>query len=380
MTDERTEVRAVLEAVAADPPPTRLTVDGICAAARRSRWWAGLPALLRRLPMRRPSAPGPSAPGPSVPRPSVPRPSVPGPSVPGPSVPGPSVPRPSRRLAGRVATVAAVVAAVALLPGLVLLAVLTGGGGVSTSGGGMANAPPPTAVGVQVAGIVELATDRRTLTVQVTTGGCTGPVRLHLAERENAVVLTATPGPGAVALGTRCAGTASPVTLTAEMARPLGARQLIDGSTGLALLVLDESAVARVTYAPAGYRPGGACRPPSAVGGSRPTVPECTTVLAPARPGGRLSPVSVTQIFGSRPTQRAGPVWGPPTLLQVHRLPAQLRLGHLAGAHAGQPQYTRVLLWTEHGVNVTVSSGPAASPDRLPSAAELLRVADGVRW
>lgn len=122
------------------------------------------------------------------------------------------------------------------------------------------------------------------------------------------------------------------------------------------------------------------CRPPSAVGGSRPTVPECTTVLAPARPGGRLSPVSVTQIFGSRPTQRAGPVWGPPTLLQVHRLPAQLRLGHLAGAHAGQPQYTRVLLWTEHGVNVTVSSGPAASPDRLPSAAELLRVADGVRW
>ncbi len=157
-------------------------------------------------------------------------------------------------------------------------------------------------------------------------------------------------------------------------------RQLIDGSTGLALLVLDESAVARVTYAPAGYRPGGACRPPSAVGGSRPTVPESTTVLAPARPGGRLSPVSVTQIFGSRPTQRAGPVWGPPTLLQVHRLPAQLRLGHLAGAHAGQPQYTRVLLWTEHGVNVTVSSGPAASPDRLPSAAELLRVADGVRW
>src|SRR6266496_6102941 len=110
-------------------------------------------------------------------------------------------------------------------------------------------------------------------------------------------------------LGTRCAGTASPVTLTAEMARPLGARQLIDGSTGLALLVLDESAVARVTYAPAGYRPGGACRPPSAVGGSRPTVPESTTVLAPARPGGRLSPVSVTQIFGSRPTQRAGPVW-----------------------------------------------------------------------
>jgi CheY-like chemotaxis protein len=46
----------------------------------------------------------------------------------------------------------------------------------------------------------------------------------------------------------------------------------------------------------------------------------------------------------------------------------------------GQVWYTRQLLWTENGVDVTVSSGPADSPDALLSAAEMLRIGDGIRW
>jgi len=273
MTDERTEVREVLEALSADPPPTRLSVDEICSAARRARPRPAVAAWLRRL----------------------------------------SVPLPSGRLIAQVVAIAAIAA---VLPGLVLVGFLTSPqGGVSSTGGGG--------------------------------GGGAG-------------LVPAKGGPGADSGRSATAGGAA------------GAPQ-----------VLDRSKLARVTYVPAGYRPNGDCTPPGvarADAASPPAVARCISLYSVDLPGGGGLGLSVTQYLGRRPADRGGPTWDAPAGAHVHGHAAQLRLGHEAGKVPGQVWYTRQLLWTENGIDVTVSSGPADSPGALLPAAELLRIGDGIHW
>jgi hypothetical protein len=138
--------------------------------------------------------------------------------------------------------------------------------------------------------------------------------------------------------------------------------------------------LARVTYLPAGYRSNGECTPTRVAGGdpaSPPAGARCT-VYSTDRPGG--PGLSVTQYLGPRRADRGGPTWDASAGARVHGLAAQLRLGHEAGTVPGQLRYTRQLRWTENGIDVTVSSGPAGSPDALLPAAELLRIGEGMRW
>jgi hypothetical protein len=371
MSDERAEVRAVLDAVSADPPPTRLSVDQICAAARRgqsSRPRPPLRAWLRRL----------------------------------------SALMPSVRLVAQVAAVAVVVA---VLPGLVVLALVTsqhgdtgggagsaaGGGGApskyqaspgadsgrAASGGATAGTAPQVRGLVGLARTVELSADQRTLSAAVTAGGCHGPLALKAQERPDRVLVTATEDVRGLDGKHACSAHAEVTTLTTRLGEPLGTRHVVDARTGRTLLVLDRSKVAEVTHLPAGYRADGTCRPPSTTvddAAAPPAVAACTAVYSNELIGGDRLGLTVTQYLGHRPPDRNGPTWDPPASAQVHGLPAQLRLGHEAGKRPGQTSYTRQLLWTENGVTVSVSSGPAGSPDRLLSAAELLRVADGIRW
>jgi hypothetical protein len=286
MTDERAEVRAVLDAVSSQPPPTRLGVDEICAAARRtrsprSRLRAGTAAWLRRL----------------------------------------AVPLPSVRL---IAGVAAIVAVAALLPGLVVLGLLTAGDSNTASNGGGGGSGA---------------------------GGGGGP-----QYRAPASAPSAARSPTAVA------------------AAPAGAK------------------VAKVTYLPAGYQPAGYqpdgyqpdgdCRPPSttaAGAAAQPAVASCTSLYWAQLPGGGRLGLSVTQYVGPRPSEHGRSSWDQAAATQVHGLAAELRLGR-TGNLSDRAQYVRQLRWTENGVSITVSSGPAASPDRLLSAGEMLRIADGVHW
>jgi hypothetical protein len=367
MTDERTEVRAVLEAVSADPPPTRLSVDEICAAARRPRPRPAVAAWLRRL----------------------------------------SVPLPPGRLIAQVVAIAAVAA---LLPGLVLVGLLTsrhgdtssavGGGGAgvvpqpetgtsadggraASAGGTGAAAVPQGAQVLELGGIVELSADQRVLSATVSVGGCRGLLALNAQELPDRVLLAATEDVRGQGTPRPCAAARLVKTLTVRLPQPLGARPVLDRGTGRRLPVLDRSKVARVTYVPAGYQPDGDCTPPSSAGAdaaSAPAVARCATHYSADRPGGGGLGLSVTQYLGSRPADRGGPTWEQPAGTHVHGQAARLRLGHQAGKVPGQVWYTRQLLWTENGVDVTVSSGPADSPDALLSAAEMLRIGDGIRW
>jgi len=362
MTDERTEVREVLEALSADPPPTRLSVDEICSAARRARPRPAVAAWLRRL----------------------------------------SVPLPSGRLIAQVVAIAAIAA---VLPGLVLVGFLTSrqDGATSAGGGGGGMAPQPAAGRVadsaqsasgagagpvpldarplQLAGTVELAADQRILTATVSASACHGSFALKAQELPDRVLLAGTEDVRGRDTRRVCDAARLVTTLTVRLGEPLGARRVVDRGTGRRLLVLDRSKVARVTYLPAGYQPNGGCTPPSVAGAdaaSPPAVARCTNLYSGDRPGGGGLGLSVTQYQGRRPADRGGPTWDAPAGAQVHGHAAQLRLGHEAGKVPGQVWYTRQLLWTDSGIDITVSSGPADSPDALLPAAELLRIGDGI--
>ena len=355
MTDERTEIRAVLEAVSASPPPTRLSVDEICAAARRAGRRQAVAAWLRRQ----------------------------------------SVPLPSGRLIAQVVAIAAIAA---VLPGLILVGYLTSQHGpVSTAGGGGGGMAPHPAAGkgadsaqsasgagarpLQLAGTVELAADQRILTATVSAGACHGPLALKAQELPDRVLLAGTEDVRGRDTQRGCDAARLVTTLTVLLGEPLGARRVVDRGTGRRLLVLDRSKLARVTDLPAGYQPNGDCTPPSVArtdAASPPAVAGCITLYSGDRPGGGGLGLSVTQYLGRRPADRGGPTWDALAGAQVHGHAAQLRLGHEAGNAPGQVWYTRQLLWTENGIDITVSSGPADSPDALLPAAELLRIGDGI--
>src|SRR5215468_10132972 len=204
MTDERTEVRSLLDAVSADLPPTRLTVEGICAEARRRR-------ARRWLPTRPQSR---------------------------------SISLPSGRA---VLQALALAVAVAALPGLITLALLRDGSGNETSAGsgglsarvpsvphppatppraGSAGPPPRGVLVLDPGVVVELATDHHTLSVTVRVGACYGPLELRAVSRRAAVEITATEAARDLAYSAGCPASLMSETLTARLDQPLGSRPI----------------------------------------------------------------------------------------------------------------------------------------------------------
>ena len=225
MTDERTEVRSLLDAVSADLPPTRLTVEGICAEARRRRARRWLPTRPRSRPRSR------------------------------------SISLPSGRA---VLQALALAVAVAALPGLITLALLrdSSGNETSASSGGVsapvpdvphppAAAPRAGSAGQPLAGVlvldagvvVELATDHRTLSVTVRVGACHGPLELRAVSRRAVVEITATEDARGPADSAGCPASLVSEMLTARLDQPLGSRPIVDGRTGRAMAILDRLAV-----------------------------------------------------------------------------------------------------------------------------------------
>jgi hypothetical protein len=367
MTDERTEVRSLLDAVSADLPPTRLTVNGICAEARRRRRRRWLPIRPRDWSISLPSS-------------------------------------------GAVLRAVAVVVAVAVLPGLITLALLRGDSEGSDMAGSGPSAPlsrysqtdeqarravPPDRVQLDLPAIVELATDHQTVAVTMRVSACHGPLELRAVSRPADVVITATEDRRRLDDSAGCPGSAVLETLTTRLGQPLGSRPVVD-RLGRVIAVLDRAKVAKVTYVPPGYQPDGGCLPVPVDGAlvaqagatpdagrsaaSRPAA-SCTNQYSRSHPPGRGTRLSVIQYFDTRPPGDGGRLsWGPPTAVRIHGSAAQLRLGREPERLAGQYRYTRQLRWTERGISFTVASGPAQSPALLLQDDELLRVADGIGW
>lgn len=327
MTDQEVEVRALLAAVVEDLPPTRLTVDGICAEGRR------------RIRVRI----------------------------------APRTGRPSPRLMLRVTAAAA---AVLVVPGLVVALLLAGGAAVGNSGAAGRTTASPVRGEEPVTGVVRLSSDDRTLTLKAT-GGCdSGFPMLRVARQgPNVVVLRLQPGtPSGLPSGARCGLAATVGTVSVRLDQPLGSRQVraIDGHV---LAVLDPRKAARVTYWPPDYHGTGSCTEPD--GG---TVAACSANRERLLPGLSLL-LTVRQVFGSVSIDSGHDyLYDPPSPVTVHGLSAQLRLGRRVGKLAGQIWFIRTLTWSEHGETIVISTSNADRLSLLVPTAGLVQVGNGLRW
>lgn len=116
-------------------------------------------------------------------------------------------------------------------------------------------------------------------------------------------------------------------------------------------------------------------------------MPRCDDAWEHEWPAADLmtSRVTVRQYFGDLPLSAAGwseePIsWDPPTVRSVHGEQAYLRFGRQPVLGATHPDLVRQLYWHERGETIVVTASGSDRLDRLPSDAELLRVADGLHW
>ncbi|HVQ94859.1 MAG TPA: hypothetical protein VMU51_27755 [Mycobacteriales bacterium] len=337
MTDDA-DFRSLLATMLEDQPPTRLTADQLVRAGRRRARWA-------RWLLPPPPADGPY----ELPRPDRPR-------------------RSTARLAtGWGTTVAATIAA-----GLAVASL------VSDSPGG-----------TNQLGNVQLSRDGRVLSAdgQLTgRDGCAAAVKLVADETTSEVRLSLAPDPPPVTQLTCIKG---PIPVRVQLTRPLGDRRVRFGADGPLLPVFDLRRAAAVGYLPPGFVDGFEwCAPLVQLGPGTSVhadgpVRQCTASYRKELSPTLLTGVSlaVRQYFrpvAAPPVDPSEPVWDPPRAVLVHGQQAQLRLGRVA--QPGRPMLSWQLTWSERGETIELRASGVDQLNLLPSTAELVRIADGLRW
>lgn len=203
-----------------------------------------------------------------------------------------------------------------------------------------------------------ISTDGRTITVPVSGGGCTSRAELVVAATQPAVRLRAQT---VEMTGLPCAAVGLLLQASTTLTQPLGARTLIDDTTGSAIPYISGRILSKPTYLPPGLV-GPVDRPYN--GWTRVYTFSTASHLAPLdiveTPGPKTVP-DLSQIVGT-----------PPQSVLVN--------GHRATLIAERGTTGRVLIgWTDGNYSILVSSAPEYTTQRALAAHIVLEIARGLR-
>jgi hypothetical protein len=206
-----------------------------------------------------------------------------------------------------------------------------------------------------------VAPDGRHIVVPYTGGGCVQGATLTATETASKVTLVlrqvlsgATICPADLIVG---------LDVSVTLRHPLWGRSLVDGSTGRRIPYFDGRKLLRVTYLPPGYRFSAYMPHPAPVV----TAWEREFVSA----GQATAPVDVEQIPGNT---AVGPSWPVTAQVKVGGRRAALSVLTSDGQVFG-----RAITWRADGYAFVVYTVKVRAGQRLLSAAELTRIASGLR-
>ena len=206
-----------------------------------------------------------------------------------------------------------------------------------------------------------VAPDGRLIVVTYTGGGCVVGAQLTATETRSTVTLILRQVLSGASI---CpADLIEGLTVTVTLPHPLWGRSLVDGSTGRGIPYFDGRKLVRVTYLPPGFRFSAYLPYPASVV----TAWEREFVS----PGQATAPVNVDQVRGNTP---AGPSWPVTARVKVGSRPAALSVLTSNGQ-----VYGRAITWRAGGYSFVVYTVQVRAGQRLLSAAELNRIADGLR-
>ena len=206
-----------------------------------------------------------------------------------------------------------------------------------------------------------VAPDGRHVVVPYTGGGCVVGAKVTETETRSTVTLVlrqvlsgASICPADLIVG---------LTVTVTLPHPLWGRALVDGSTGRPIHYFDGRKLLRVTYLPSGFR--------FSAYGTYPitSVTEWQREFASA--GQATAPVDVVQVPGNA---AVGPSWPVTARVKVNGRPAALSV-----LTSGGQVYGRAITWRAGGYSFSVYSVSYRNGQRVLSAAELTRIARGLR-
>jgi hypothetical protein len=206
-----------------------------------------------------------------------------------------------------------------------------------------------------------VAPDGRLIVVTYTGGGCVVGARLTAKQTRSTVTLVLRQVLSGASI---CpADVIEGLTVTVTLPHPLWGRSLIDGSTGRPIPYFDGRKLLRVTYLPPGFRFSAYVPSPA------PVVTAWEREFA--SPGQATAPVDVAQVRGNT---AVGPSWPVTAQVKVGSRPAALSVLTSNGQ-----VYGRAIAWRAGGYSFVVYTVQVRAGQRLLSATELNRIADGLR-
>jgi hypothetical protein len=206
-----------------------------------------------------------------------------------------------------------------------------------------------------------VAPDGRHIVVPYTGGGCVQGATLTASETGSRVtlVLRQVLSGASICPADLIVGLSVSVTLP----HPLWGRSLVDGSTGRRIPYFDGRKLLRVTYLPPGFRFSAYTPYPA------PVVTAWEREFVSAGQG--TAPVDVDQVAGNT---AVGPSWPVTAQVKVGGRRAALSVLTSDGQVFG-----RSITWRADGYTFVVYTVMVRAAQRLLSAAELTRIADGLR-
>ena len=209
-----------------------------------------------------------------------------------------------------------------------------------------------------------VAPDGRHVVVPYTGGGCVVGAKVTETETRSTVTLVlrqvlsgASICPADLIVG---------LTVTVTLPHPLWGRSLVDGSTGRPIHYFDGRKLLRVTYLPSGFR--------FSAYGTYPVTSVTDWQREFASAGQATAPVDVVQVPGSAAVGNLAPSWPVTARVKVNGRPAALSVLTSNGQ-----VYGRAITWRAGGYSFAVYTVSYRNGQRVLSAAELTRIARGLR-
>jgi len=203
--------------------------------------------------------------------------------------------------------------------------------------------------------------DGRHVVVPYLAGGCVVGATLTAAQTGSRVTLTLRQVLSGASICPADLIVGGSVTVT--LRHPLWGRSLIDGSTGRAITYFDGRKLLRVTYLPRGYRFSAYQPYPD------PAVTDWERGFVSADQA--TAPLEVEQVPGNAVARPSWPV--------TARIRVGSRRAALSVLTSGGHVFGRAITWRAGGYTFVVYTVTYRSGQRLLSAAELTRIADGLR-
>lgn len=262
--------------------------------------------------------------------------------------------RAGRRLRASVAGLGAAAAAVvAAALGILAVASLLQAG--TAAGAEATTTKPELITGALV------APDGRHVVVPYLAGGCVVGATLTAAQTRSRVTLTLRQVLSGASICPADLIVGNSVTVT--LRHPLWGRSLVDGSTGRPITYFDGRKLLHVTYLPPGFRFSAYQPYPD------PAVTDWEREFVSA--GQATAPLEVEQVPGNAAAEPSWPV--------TARIKVGGRRAALSVLTSGGHVYGRSITWRADGYTIVVYTVSYRTGQRLLSAAELTRIARGLR-